>query len=231
MNLNRIRNCYNWLYGIVNCGGNVVILSYDCANVKNELIAISRDIEKIYPSISKEIFRLKDCLFTISGQVNPIILGELIALLRFLCNSTGNNDFWDMIHPQIIKTSKKLFEDTHYANSAEDAFIEINARVKCLYKIIKPTCAKIPDGEAAMTAMFSPNNPMIKFSDISTETGRNIQKGYMQLFSGAISAFRNPKAHENISLESEECKHRLIFASMLMYRLDEGIKYTGVQEK
>lgn len=230
MDLDKIKNTYSWLYGLSAQLRNVILFENDCTNVKNDLIAISYDIEKIYPSISKEIFRLKDYLFVVPGPVNPVILGELIALLRFLCNSQGNNDFWDMVHPMVIKTSKKLFEDGHYANSAEDAFIEINARVKQLYKIINPTCEKVPDGDTVMTTMFSPNNPMIRFSDISTDTGKNIQKGYMQLFAGAISALRNPKAHENISLGSEECKQRLIFASMLMYKLDEGVKYTGVHE-
>lgn len=230
MKLDRIKNTYNWLYGLSTQLGNVTVFANDCTNIKNNLIAISYDIEKIYPSISREIFRLKDYLFVVPGPVNPVILGELIALLRFLCNSQGNNDFWDMVHPMVIKTSKKLFEDGHYANSAEDAFIEINARVKQLYKIINSTCEKVPDGDTVMTTMFSPNNPMIRFSDISTDTGKNIQKGYMQLFSGAISALRNPKAHENISLGSEECKQRLIFASMLMYKLDEGVEYTGVHE-
>ena len=77
----------------------------------------------------------------------------------------------------------------------------------------------------AMNTVFSANKPMIRLADNTTDIGKNIQKGYMQMFVGAISALRNPKAHENIRLDREECKKRLVFASMLMDKLDEGVRY------
>lgn len=43
------------------------------------------------------------------------------------------------------------------------------------------------------------------------------------LFAGAMAALRNPKAHENIELEKKDCMRRLIFASMLMFKMDEII--------
>lgn len=104
---------------------------------------------------------------------------------------------------------------------SEDAFIEINSRVKKLYTIINPESDRIPDGVEAMNTVFSANKPMIRLADNTTDIGKNIQKGYMQMFVGAISALRNPKAHENIRLDREECKKRLVFASMLMDKLDE----------
>lgn len=47
-----------------------------------------------------------------------------------------------------------------------------------------------------MNTVFSANKPMIRLADNTTDIGKNIQKGYMQMFVGAISALRNPKAHE-----------------------------------
>ena len=42
---------------------------------------------------------------------------------------------------------------------------------------------------------------------------------------GAMSALRNPKAHSNdVVLTAEEAMRRLMFASMLMYKLDEVSK-------
>ena len=43
---------------------------------------------------------------------------------------------WSYIHPLIQKASRELFNDGHYANAAEDAFIEINDRVKKLYSLV-----------------------------------------------------------------------------------------------
>jgi len=33
--------------------------------------------------------------------------------------------------------------------------------------------------------------------------GRNIQRGYMQIFAGAMIGIRNPKAHKNITIGRE----------------------------
>jgi len=42
------------------------------------------------------------------------------------------------IHPLIQRASKNLYGNGHYANAEEDAFIEINERVKKLFVIEKP---------------------------------------------------------------------------------------------
>ena len=40
------------------------------------------------------------------------------------------------------------------------------------------------------------------------------------MFSGAMSAIRNPKAHENMVISRDDAVRKLIFASMPMYKLD-----------
>ena len=130
----------------------------------------------------------------------------------------------------IQKSSKKLFEDGHFANAAEDAFIEINDRAKKLFSIVKPN-VPVPDGEAAMTTVFSSNNPLIEFCDRSTTTGQNKQKGFMQMLAGAMSALRNPKAHSNAEqISEEEAFRRLATASMLMYAIDDAVKHSRIKE-
>ena len=71
---------------------------------------------------------------------------------------------------------------------------------------------------------------MLKVCDISTDTGMNEQKGVMFMLQGAMSALRNPKAHANIKLTAEDAMRRIMFASMLMYKIDEAVKYSSVQE-
>ena len=44
------------------------------------------------------------------------------------------------------------------------------------------------------------------------------------MFAGAAAALRNPKAHENDSITAENAARQLIFASMLMYKLDEALE-------
>ena len=56
------------------------------------------------------------------------------------------------------------------------------------------------------------------------ESGEDIHNGTRFMLAGAIAALRNPKAHANISLNAEESMRRLMFASMLMYTIDEAVE-------
>ena len=40
------------------------------------------------------------------------------------------------------------------------------------------------------------------------------------MFSVAISAIRNPNAHENITISKDDAIRKLMFASVLMYKLE-----------
>lgn len=81
-----------------------------------------------------------------------------------------------------------------------------------------------------MKTIFSSNAPLIEFCDRSDSSGSNIQKGFMEMLAGAMSALRNPKAHANITISQEDATRRLIFASMLMYKIDEAVQYSNIPE-
>ena len=204
----------------------------DINTIKNDLIRISQIIAIEHPHFSKELFFLKDHLFIGYGCLDPQVYGQIIAIFKALLNEEENStqSIWGLIHPRIICVSKQLFLDGHYANAAEDAFIEINDRVKSLYKKFNPTANKIPDGDAAMTTVFSPNNPMLKLCDISTDTGINEQKGLMFMLQGAMSALRNPKAHSNITISKDDAMRRIMYASMLMYKIDDAVAFSEIKE-
>jgi len=72
-----------------------------------------------------------------------------------------------------------------------------------------------------MYKAFSPKSPLIRLDDLSTVTGSNIQQGYMYLFAGSMIGIRNPKAHENVIIDSTRAIHFLFLASLLMYKLDD----------
>lgn len=214
----------------------------DVANIRETIISIARDCEQSNPQIGRQLLAAKDILFITDqfGQalINPYAIGRILFGLELLQGRESEKageqlptvDPWSYIHPLIQKASKKLYEDGHYANAAEDAFIEINDRVKKLFSIVRPG-EPVPDGEAAMTTVFSSNNPLIEFCNRSTTTGQNKQKGFMQMLAGAMSALRNPKAHSNTeTLSEEEAFRRLATASMLMYAIDEAVKHSGIKE-
>jgi uncharacterized protein (TIGR02391 family) len=71
--------------------------------------------------------------------------------------------------------------------------------------------------------VLSDDNPRLVLGDLSTQTGKDIQRGMRFLFMGAATAIRNPDAHEQFkALQPEEGFEEVAFASMLMRRLDEA---------
>jgi uncharacterized protein (TIGR02391 family) len=98
-----------------------------------------------------------------------------------------------------------------------EAFKAINIRVKEMTRIDD-------DGQSLMGTAMRDNNPPIKFADLSSEAGRNIQAGFRFMFMGAVRGIRNPDAHEQFQpLNEEEAFEELSFASMLMRRLDAAV--------
>ena len=130
------------------------------------------------------------------------------------------NDLWSLIHPAITGVSKTAFDAKLYADAVETALKYVNKVVKTR---VKKKANKELDGAPLMQFALSPNNPIIALDDISTETGRNIQQGYMQIFAGAMTGIRNPKAHEIVTIDEKRAIHFLFLASLLMYKLDEAV--------
>lgn len=114
-----------------------------------------------------------------------------------------------------------------YADAVESALKEVNFRAKELYRKYRN---EKKDGQDLMRKAFTPSNPFLIFEGIDTESGRNVQEGYMQIFAGAMQGIRNPKAHENLSISREDAVKCLILASLLMDKIDEAIWFTNLSE-
>lgn len=156
------------------------------------------------------------------GEGNTILI-QLDALKRRELELRFAID-WKLVHPDIIRVARSLYQDGHYFESARSAFIEINARVKKLFPELRGKDGKQLDGYPLMQTVFSAKTPKLVIADTSTDTGENVQRGFMDMFAGAAAALRNPKAHENDFITAENAARQLMFASMLMYELDEALE-------
>lgn len=125
---------------------------------------------------------------------------------------------WNLLHPDITKIARPRFDATHYADSVEAALKEVNVIVK---EIVHKATGQELDGAALMQRALSLSKPILTLADLKTENGRTIQKGYIQIFSGAITGIRNPKAHKNITIDKNRAIHLLFLASLLMYKATE----------
>jgi uncharacterized protein (TIGR02391 family) len=107
------------------------------------------------------------------------------------------SSIWKLLHPTVVKLARARFESRHYADAAEAVFKEINETVR---KLVKNQTGKEYDGANLMQCAFSVTNPILKLDDLGNETGRNIQVGYQQIFSGAMTGIRKPTRTSKLTL-------------------------------
>lgn len=94
--------------------------------------------------------------------------------------------------------------------------------MKALNNLVRLRSGLEHEGTTLMERAFSPTNPVIKFNDLTTQSDRDEQKGFMMMFSGAVSGLRNPRAHEFIHDDPERALEFIAFVSLLAKLLDEA---------
>src|SRR5207248_7100634 len=125
----------------------------------------------------------------------------------------------EWIHPQVREIA--CTRTQNLADAVEASLKEFSSRVR---KIVKEQTGKEYDGADLMQRAFSVDNPVLRLGDLDTVDGRNMQKGYMQIFSGAMTGIRNPKAHSNIEITPQRAMQFLALASLMMEKLEEAMQ-------
>ncbi|MDE2993001.1 MAG: TIGR02391 family protein, partial [Chloroflexota bacterium] len=97
-----------------------------------------------------------------------------------------------------------LYEDGHYSQAVFEAFKFVGNLVKSESR--EPS----RDGAKLMYRVFSEDKPILALSDLATESGKNEQAGYMQIFAGVMTGIRNPRAHESGWTDSKSDALRLL---------------------
>lgn len=128
-------------------------------------------------------------------------------------------DAWSYLHPTIAEAAKDKFSHGDYEGAVQDALLEINGRLKGIYKTRR---GEERDGTDLMRQVFSPDSPILVIGDLATKTGRDMQEGYMHLFEGAMMGIRNPSAHQKVPTTSNDAMRKLMLASLLMPKVDEA---------
>jgi len=128
------------------------------------------------------------------------------------------DDFWSMLHPGVTQVAKPRFDASQFADAVEAALKHVNAKVKEI--VLRKTGQEL-DGAKLMRTAFSPNQPIIVLEDLRSQSGRDVQQGYMDIFAGSMIGIRNPKAHDNINITRNRAIHFLFLASLLLYKIEE----------
>ena len=131
------------------------------------------------------------------------------------------HDFFEELvtHHQLQRVSGPLFRDRHYARAVEEAFKLLNNAVKEKSEIANQ------DGAGLMRAAFSANSPIILLNTFQSQSDRDEQQGYMDIFAGSMTGIRNPRAHEHGLADGPEVAlELLVLANHLMRKLDAATK-------
>jgi uncharacterized protein (TIGR02391 family) len=120
------------------------------------------------------------------------------------------------LHPQIADASIELFKGGHYANAIEDACKVLDLLVK-----MKSKCSD-RSGTELMQFVFRPTAPMLKFNEQQNDSEKSEQQGMMFLYSGAMLAFRNPRAHGLLSDDPVVALEIIGFVNFLAKTLDRA---------
>ena len=191
----------------------VVYSAYDNAFTNDVLIRAGRSLDAVIDDVVYIIARLRnmededyDKLFPTSAKKKDITPGTAF-------------DFWQLVHPEIVEIAQTRYNSGHFADGVEAAFKHINNRVKSVHK--QKTGREL-DGSSLMKSAISSTSPTLVIDTLDTETGKNMQIGYMEILSGSMTGIRNPKAHDNITITNIEAQRFLIMASLLLYKIDEA---------
>lgn len=120
------------------------------------------------------------------------------------------------IHAAIPEIVKKLFDDGHFSQATFEAFKYLDREVARISRISQT-------GYKLMMAAFNDQSPGITLSDLTTDSGKDEQKGYQFIFSGSVMAVRNPRGHEYKLHDSiDECLDHLSLVSLLLRRIEKA---------
>lgn len=120
------------------------------------------------------------------------------------------------IHSEVLRAVSKSLEDGYYSHAVEEA-------CKALDNLVKIRSGKHDLGGAElMQFVFGDKNPILQFNKRESESERSEQQGMMFLYSGAMLALRNPKAHEFIEDNPEKALEYIAFISLLSKSLDNA---------
>ena len=122
------------------------------------------------------------------------------------------------LHQVIADAATNLFKDGHYSNAVEDSVKALNSLVRLRSGVDDK------DGTQLMEFVFSPKNPILKLNSLTDQSDQDEQKGFMNLFSGAVSGLRNPRAHKIIKDDPEAALEFIAFISLLAKIVDKARK-------
>ena len=118
----------------------------------------------------------------------------------------------------LCAASRELFADGHYARAVGEAY-------KCLNNEVKARSGESNlDGDKLMRRVFSANSPILALNSLQSTSEKDEQRGYMDLFAGAMTGIRNPRAHEHLEDDPDVALEMIVLANHLLRKLNGSVE-------
>ncbi|MDO3617124.1 TIGR02391 family protein [Ralstonia pseudosolanacearum] len=170
------------------------------------------------PSLRATVEKLN----TIAGRLEAMDQDDIIPADRAVPMKSGMPAdrivlaYLSHLHPYIAKGCTKLFVDEHYAQAVEES-------AKAVFQYLREASGLTLDGATLGQQAFSLKAPILAFSDLSDETKRNEQLGFMEMLAAYAKGVRNPLAHTHGKLEeAQKAFEYLCMASLFCRRIDDA---------
>jgi len=120
------------------------------------------------------------------------------------------------IHPRLPSVVRTLFDDGHYSQATFEAYKFVDTEVQRFSSMSK-------SGFSLMMQAFDETSPLLRLTNLSTQSEIDEQHGYRFIFAGAVKAIRNPRGHTPSLIDPpDRCLDHLGLASLLLRRLEEA---------
>lgn len=131
------------------------------------------------------------------------------------------SDFLDLLHPAVLSASYGHFRAGRYRDAVVNSVIAV-------FDLIRERTKLDKDGNDLVGRAFSLEDPHIIVASLDTESGRNQQKGLMQLLTGAYQGLRSPAAHSlRMPVTQQDAARQLILSSFLAARVEACTQVKG----
>jgi uncharacterized protein (TIGR02391 family) len=155
----------------------------------------------------------------------PSIEAKAEAHTRAAAEEPPKIGFEELLHPIVHENAFHHYMNGHYRDAVLNSIVAI-------FDLLRNRTKLDLDGAALATQALSLEKPLLILSELDSDSGRNDQKGFMQILVGAYLGIRNPKAHSlNHDLDAEKAAQYLVFASLLARRVDESKSAPRVDSK
>lgn len=122
-----------------------------------------------------------------------------------------------LLHPKITLRAYPQFENEHYRDAVFNSIVAV-------FDLIRQRTGLDLDGASLAGKAFSTSDPYLVFSELTSESGLNEQKGFIQIVQGIYLGVRNPKAHTlEVQPTKEEAAQYLVFASLLARKVEQAV--------